>query len=127
MTAIREMVMLPENRPAMLLLLRSSVAMCSVPVAVYYFCFDVLFGPQGWIDLSHDLNWRVNYSGFAAIAAVQVQLVRRNSLPPSQRLVLAARKCICQAWAYRGRASTEYWRTAGRVLARGLSVSARRI
>ena len=31
-----------------------------------------VFGKDGWYDLSHDLNWRVNYSGFAAIAAVQV-------------------------------------------------------
>ena len=69
--AMRNMAMLPENRPAMQLLLRSTMAMAGIPIAVYYFCFEAVFGEKGWIDMSHDLNWRVNYSAFAAIAAVQ--------------------------------------------------------
>ncbi len=79
-TALREMVMLPENRPAMRLLLRSTMAMASVPIAVYYFFFHQVLGPQGWYDMSDDLNWRINYSGFASLAAVQVRRAALSSL-----------------------------------------------
>ena len=102
--AMREMVMLPENRPAMRLLMRStmymvliSISACiacinvsaciacinalthahtqvGIPIAVYYFCYNTVFGEQG-LSPVHDFNWRVNYSGFAAIAAVQVRCV----------------------------------------------------
>ena len=51
-----------------------NAAMIVFPVAVYYFCFLFLFNKGGIIDLSDDLNNRVNYSGFAAVAAVQVYL-----------------------------------------------------
>ena len=44
-----------------------------IPIAVYYFCFNTVFGEQG-LSPVHDFNWRVNYSGFAAIAAVQVRV-----------------------------------------------------
>ena len=80
-TALREMVMLPENRPAMRLLLRSTMAMASVPIAVYYFFFHQVLGPQGWYDMSDDLNWRINYSGFASLAAVQVRRAALSSVP----------------------------------------------
>lgn len=40
--AIRDLVLLPENRAAMRLLLRSTMAMGGVPVAVYYFCFNTV-------------------------------------------------------------------------------------
>eukprot|EP00960_Hanusia_phi_P072744 767869-Hanusia_phi.AAC.1 len=61
-----------ENRPAFVLLLKSTVAMIVFPIAVYYVCFLFLLNKGGIWDLSHDLNSRVNYSGFAAVAAVQV-------------------------------------------------------
>ncbi|KAJ1487729.1 hypothetical protein T484DRAFT_1785835 [Baffinella frigidus] len=62
----------PANRPAMSLLLRSTIAMVVMPIAVYYLCFELLLAKGGIWDLSEDLNWRVNISGFASIAAVQV-------------------------------------------------------
>jgi hypothetical protein len=80
-TALRDMVMLPENRPAMRLLLRSTMAMAGVPIAVYYFFFNTVLGPQGWYDMSDDLNWRVNYSGFAALTAVQVRRAHSCGMP----------------------------------------------
>ncbi|EKX52302.1 hypothetical protein GUITHDRAFT_102205 [Guillardia theta CCMP2712] len=69
---IKDILVRPENRPAFVLLMKSTVAMIVFPVAVYYFCFLFLFNKGGIIDLSDDLNNRVNYSGFAAVAAVQV-------------------------------------------------------
>ena len=40
--AIKDLVFLPENRAAMRLLLRSTMAMGGIPVAVYYFCFNTV-------------------------------------------------------------------------------------
>jgi len=72
----------PANRPAMSLLLKSTIAMVVVPIAVFYLCFEVLLAKGGIWDLSEDLNWRVNTSGFAAIAAVQVRShLRHNDWP----------------------------------------------
>ena len=56
------------------------MAMASVPIAVYYVFFHQVLGPQGWYDMSDDLNWRINYSGFASLAAVQVRRAALSSL-----------------------------------------------
>jgi hypothetical protein len=73
--SMREIIHLPANRPTFALLFRSTLAMAIVPLSVYFLCFHVLFAEHGpfclW-DLSKDLNSRVNFSGFAAVAAVQV-------------------------------------------------------
>lgn len=72
---VREIIQLPANRPTFKLLIRSTLAMAIIPISVYFLCFNILFGEKGplcvW-DLSKDLNSRANFSGFAAIAAVQV-------------------------------------------------------
>ena len=74
--SFREIVQLPANRPTFVLLMRSTLAMIIVPLSVYFLCFHLFFGKAGplclW-DLSEDLNSRVNFSGFAAIASVQVR------------------------------------------------------
>jgi hypothetical protein len=81
---LRDIATDPGNRVAMLLLLRSTIAMGLVPVGVFYLCFHVLFNKDGLWDLSGNLNTHVNASGFAAIAAVQVSPVAlvNPPLPP---------------------------------------------
>uniref|UniRef100_A0A6U2G1A1 Vacuolar ATPase assembly integral membrane protein VMA21 homolog n=1 Tax=Hemiselmis andersenii TaxID=464988 RepID=A0A6U2G1A1_HEMAN len=71
MGKLREIVADPGNRPAVSLLLQSSVAMAVVPLAVYFACFYFVFGEGGLIDYSKDVNSRTNYSGIAAIVTVQ--------------------------------------------------------
>ena len=71
--SLRDIVLLPANRPAFSLLLCSSIAMVCVPLGVYFLCYHVLFAPGGPLDhASLDFNTRINYSGFAAVAAVQL-------------------------------------------------------
>lgn len=85
----------PANRPAMSLLLRSTIAMVVMPIAVYYLCFELLLAKGGIWDLSEDLNWRVNISGFASIAAVQVRtLLRHGDLPRGVRVMERAARSL---------------------------------
>ena len=65
-----------------------------------------VFGKDGWLDMSHDFNWRVNYSGFAAIAAVQVPPASHLRSRSSMRASKQARPSESAADAWHSRALT---------------------
>mmetsp|Transcript_55619 Transcript_55619/g.136296 ORF Transcript_55619/g.136296 Transcript_55619/m.136296 type:complete len:110 (+) Transcript_55619:25-354(+) len=61
----------PANRGPVNLLARSTLAMFTIPLAVYFLSFHIVFAQGGLLDYSKDLNMRVNLSGVASIVAVQ--------------------------------------------------------